>query len=84
MNDFFIEPIRKKLIKGFDDIKHNALSIGALGCSISGSGPSIFALCETKEISQKNSNNSSEYYSSININCDTYISSINKNGPQIL
>ena len=84
MNDFIIEPIRKKLIKGFDEIKHNALSMGAVGCSISGSGPSIFALCETKEIAQKISNYSSEYYSSINLDCDTYISSINQNGPQIV
>ena len=84
MNDFIIEPIRKKLIKGFDEIKHNALNMGAVGCSISGSGPSIFALCETKEIAQKISNYSFEYYSSINLKCDTYITSINQNGPQIV
>ena len=83
MNDFIIEPIRKKLIKGFDEIKHNALNMGAVGGSISGSGPSIFALCETKEIAQKISNYSFDYYSSINLKCDTYISSINQNGPQI-
>ena len=58
--------------------------MGAVGCSISGSGPSIFALCETKEIAQEISNYSSEYYSSINLKCDTYISSINQNGPQIV
>ena len=37
MNDYIVEPIRKKLITGFDDIKKQSLNLGALGCGISGS-----------------------------------------------
>ncbi len=42
--DHIVEPIRSILIPGFDEVKQEALSAGALGCGISGSGPSIFAL----------------------------------------
>lgn len=41
--DVIVEPQRSNLIPGFDHCKAAALENGALGCSISGSGPSIFA-----------------------------------------
>ena len=84
MHDYIVEPLRKKLIIGFDQIKKNALDMGALGCSISGSGPTIFALCETKKIAEDIGQYSSDYYNSINLDSDIYISSINKIGPQII
>ena len=84
MHDYIVEPLRKKLIIGFDQIKKNALDMGALGCSISGSGPTIFALCETKKIAEDIGQYSSDYYNSINLDSDIYISSINKTGPQII
>jgi homoserine kinase len=33
------------MIPGFDAVKAAALAAGAIGCSISGAGPSVFALC---------------------------------------
>ncbi|MFM8362148.1 MAG: homoserine kinase [Haliscomenobacter sp.] len=44
MEDVVIEPQRACLIPGFYEVKEAALKAGALGCSISGAGPSIFAL----------------------------------------
>lgn len=41
--DVIIEPQRQALIPGFADVKSAALRAGALGCSISGAGPSVFA-----------------------------------------
>jgi homoserine kinase len=41
--DVLIEPQRRVLIRGFDAVKQAARDAGALGCSISGSGPSVFA-----------------------------------------
>jgi homoserine kinase len=41
--DVIIEPQRQRLIPGFSDVKAAALEAGALGCSISGAGPSVFA-----------------------------------------
>ena len=46
LEDVVIEPQRSKLIPGFDAVKHAAMSNGALGCSISGGGPTLFAWCE--------------------------------------
>ena len=42
--DRIIEPARKALIPGFDDVKRAALAAGAHGCSISGAGPAVFAV----------------------------------------
>ena len=45
LEDRIAEPRRAPLVPGFGAIKDAALSAGALGCSLSGSGPSMFALC---------------------------------------
>jgi len=45
-NDVIIEPQRQSLIPGFKDVKRAAMSAGALGCSISGAGPTVFAWVE--------------------------------------
>jgi homoserine kinase len=46
LQDVVIEPQRKALIPGFDRAKDAALATGALGFSISGAGPTVFAWCE--------------------------------------
>jgi homoserine kinase len=43
LSDQMIEPCRRSLIPGFQDVKNAAMASGALGCSISGAGPSVFA-----------------------------------------
>jgi len=47
VEDVIVEPARAHLIPGFYDIKSAALAAGATGCSISGSGPSIFAVASS-------------------------------------
>ena len=47
-NDVVIEPQRASLIPGFADVKRGAMSAGALGCSISGAGPTVFAWAEVQ------------------------------------
>jgi homoserine kinase len=46
LRDVIIEPQRKDNVPCFDAVKEAAMRRGALGCSLSGSGPSIFALCK--------------------------------------
>ena len=41
--DRLVEPVRAKLIPGLAEVKEAARDCGALGCSISGAGPSLFA-----------------------------------------
>ena len=45
--DVVAEPKRAGLVPGFYDIKAAATEAGALGCSLSGSGPSLFALASS-------------------------------------
>ena len=47
LEDHVAEPRRAGLVPGFHAIKAAALAGGALGCSLSGSGPSMFALART-------------------------------------
>jgi homoserine kinase len=49
LQDVLIEPQRRALIPGFEAAKLAALAAGALGCSISGSGPAVFAWCGEAE-----------------------------------
>jgi homoserine kinase len=44
MNDQIAEPARAPLLPGFIEAKRAAMRAGALGCSISGAGPTAFAL----------------------------------------
>ena len=48
LSDVLVEPRRAPLIEGFAQVKHAALALGALGASISGGGPSVFAWFESK------------------------------------
>jgi homoserine kinase len=45
LEDTIAEPRRAPLVPGLAAIKQAAVEAGALGCSLSGSGPSLFALC---------------------------------------
>ena len=48
LEDSIAEPKRSGLIPGFSTAKSAAMAAGALGCSLSGSGPSVFALCASR------------------------------------
>jgi homoserine kinase len=84
MHDVIVEPIRSILIPGFDNVKFNALQAGAIGCGISGSGPSIFALSKTNAIAEKIGKSMKEVFDALNIGNEVYVSKINNSGPQII
>jgi homoserine kinase len=50
LEDTIAEPRRASLLPGLAEIKREAMRAGALGCSLSGSGPSLFALCAGREV----------------------------------
>jgi homoserine kinase len=52
LHDAIAEPARACLIPGFLDLKNAALKAGALGCSISGSGPALFALAGSRAFAE--------------------------------
>lgn len=84
LEDHIIEPIRAILIPGFDLVKSASLAAGALGCGISGSGPSIFALSKGKENAQKVALAMEQVYKKIGIDYDIHVSKINTEGIKIL
>lgn len=53
LEDHVAEPKRAALVPGFHDVKQAALLAGALGCSLSGSGPSIFALAASLDAARR-------------------------------
>jgi homoserine kinase len=52
LEDTIAEPRRASLVPGLAAIKQAAIDAGALGCSLSGSGPSMFALCRDAAIAR--------------------------------
>ena len=49
LKDILIEPQRTHLIQGFPAVQKAALQNGALGCTISGAGPAVFAVAKLKD-----------------------------------
>lgn len=84
IEDVIIEPQRAGLIPQFYKVKETALNCGAIGCGISGSGPSIFALFENIQSAIEAGNETKKLYEQINVGCDLYISAINNDGAKIL
>jgi len=84
MEDVIIEPVRSMLIPGFDQVKAAALQAGALGCGISGSGPSIFSLSRSRDIAIQVGEAMDECFQALNISSDRFISQVNQQGPLII
>jgi len=84
IEDFIIEPIRGALIPNYFLLKETALKNNALGCSISGSGPSVFALSRSEKEAKLIGSEMKKVLTKIKLKSDTFISKINFEGPKIL
>ncbi|MHA8068733.1 homoserine kinase [Aquirufa ecclesiirivi] len=82
--DVIIEPSRAILIPQFAEVKAAALQAGALGCSISGSGPSLFALSKGEEVAKQVAEAMRDQFAQVGIGSDIFVSPINQQGPMIL
>lgn len=84
MHDIIIEPARMATIPGFIPLKAAAITAGALGAGISGSGPSVFALCNGEASAKYVHAQMVKNYTGTKIGFDAYISPINKKGTIVL
>lgn len=84
LEDVLVEPVRSILIPKFYEVKQKSLELGSLGGGISGSGPSVFMLCETKQIAESVSEMMQNTYASIHIESYAYVSKINDKGIKII
>ena len=84
LEDFIVEPVRKKLIPYFDELKNESLKAGALGGGISGSGPSVFMLTENLETARKVENSMKSIYEQTEIGFNIYVTKINEKGVKFI
>jgi homoserine kinase len=83
LRDEIIEPQRASMIPGFYDVKDAAMLEGALGCSISGAGPSIFALCANSLIAENVSAAMQQAFSKHRLESQVFSSLVNQGGAVI-
>ena len=74
----------KRQIPGFAEVKAAAIANGALGCSISGSGPSLFALSKGEETAKRVAQAMAAEFAALGIGSEQYVSQINQKGPVVL
>lgn len=85
LEDTIAEPRRAPLVPGFSAIKAAAIDAGALGCSLSGSGPSLFALCRGREVATRVAQAMTDAVKRhIGGQVQTYVSSITPHGARIV
>jgi len=84
LHDVVVEPHRSKLIPHFNAVKKAAITAGALGCGISGSGPSIFTLSNSLETSNNVKDAIKNVYSKTGIAFEIHVSKINTEGVKII
>jgi homoserine kinase len=82
--DVVIEPQRAQLIPGFYQVKEAAMNAGALGCSISGAGPSIFALCANSLIAENAGVAMEKVFRDLKVESTVFYSGINQEGAILL
>ena len=82
--DVVIEPIRSILIPGYEKVKKATLEAGALGCSISGSGPSIFGLSKGEATANKVKEAMAEVYTQFGVDFEIHVSKVNSEGAKII
>ena len=80
LQDVIVEPYRASLIPGFYQVKQAAIHAGALGCSISGAGPAVFALCKGDEKAFQVAIAMQFAFQDNGIDCERFISTINTHG----
>jgi len=78
--DHIIEPQRASLIQGYHGLKQSAIDAGALGCNISGSGPSVFALAKGIDSAKMVKLAMELQYAKEKIGFNAYLSKIVSNG----
>jgi len=82
--DIIIEPQRASQIPGFIEAKAAALKTGAIGCAISGSGPSVFAWARTKSDAVAIQSAMLKAFAQKNMKTDSWISPLSQKGAQVI
>jgi len=82
--DVIAEPKRSALIPGFHAVKRAGLDAGALGCSLSGSGPSIFSLCATRTLAEGAADAMMGALAANGLSADRHVSIVGAEGARLM
>jgi len=80
IDDRIAEPARATLLPGFAEAKQAALAAGALGASISGAGPTMFALVEGDEMGERVAAAVRDAYARAGVDCAARVTTIDETG----
>ncbi len=80
LRDVLVEPRRAHLIPGFKGVKDAAMDEGALGASISGGGPSVFAWFSDRGAAERSAPSMQRAFGRAGFDSDVYISPVD--GPK--
>ena len=84
IKDGLVEPVRAPLIPGFSAVKESALSAGALGCSIAGSGPSVFAFADSDDAARKIGGAMQAAFKSAGLASDLFTGEVSRAGARVI
>jgi homoserine kinase len=85
IEDRLVEPVRAALIPGYHAVKRAARDAGALACSISGSGPSVFALADTPDVAARAAGAMRQAFrAAAGLASDAYVGEVNAAGAHVI
>lgn len=84
LQDGLVEPRRAPLVPGFDAVKRAALDAGAMGASISGAGPSVFAWFEDRAGAVRAGSRMAAAFGSVGLGSDVHVTRIDCDGARLL
>jgi homoserine kinase len=84
IKDAVAELARKHFIPGYDELKSALLASGALAVNIAGSGPAVFAVCDTLARAEAVGRLMTSHFARLGIDADVYPSKISGKGARVL
>jgi homoserine kinase len=83
LDDQIAEPARAHLLPGFLEAKAAARAAGALGCSISGAGPTAFALVDSDELGARVAARMLAAYRAVGIDATVRVATVDEEGATV-
>ena len=85
IDDAVAEPVRARLVPGLEEAKRRALAAGAVGAGLSGSGPSVFAVCRGRSAAREAAQAIADAFrSEAGVDADVIVSPPSPTGARVL
>ena len=84
LNDVLVEPLRAPLVPGFAEVQRAATDSGALGATLSGAGPSVFAWCRGQDSAHRAGQAMADAFARHGLEACVYLSPVNTRGARIV